>query len=242
MSHTPVVSLDDKVALITGAARGQGEAEARLFAGLGASVVLTDLETDAGEAVAADIGPSAMFLTNDVSDGASWTDVVAATVGRHGRIDVLVNNAGIYRNAPLAEWTDEALHRIIDVNLVGPLLGMRTAVEVMPQGGSIVNIASTAGVGGLRGAVAYSSTKWGLRGATRSAALEYAERGVRVNCVCPGAVDTPMIDSVNFDYDHVPMGRKGQPVEIANLVAFLASDASSYCTGSEFVVDGGTKA
>jgi 3alpha(or 20beta)-hydroxysteroid dehydrogenase len=242
MSPTPVVSLDGKVALITGAARGQGEAEARLFAELGATVVMTDIEADAGAAAAADIGAAATFLALDVSDSGSWADVVSATVGRHGRIDVLVNNAGIYRNAPLAEWTDEELHRIIDVNLVGPLLGMRTVVEVMPRGGSIVNIASTAGVGGLRGAVAYSSTKWGLRGATRSAALEYSERGVRVNCVCPGAVDTPMIDSVNFDYDHVPMGRKAQPLEIANLVAFLASDASSYCTGAEFVVDGGTKA
>jgi 3alpha(or 20beta)-hydroxysteroid dehydrogenase len=242
MSSTPVVSLAGKVALITGAARGQGEAEARLFADLGATVVMTDVEVDAGRAAAADIGAAAEFLTHDVSDGASWAEVVSTTVERHDRIDVLVNNAGIYRNAPLAEWTDEALHRMIAVNLAGPLIGMRTVAEVMPRGGAIVNIASTAGIGGQLGATVYSSTKWGLRGATRSAALEYVERGIRVNCVCPGAVDTPMIDSVNSDYSHVPMGRTAQPREIANVVAFLASEASSYCTGAEFVVDGGTKA
>lgn len=224
--------LEDKVVLITGAARGQGAAEAELLGALGAKVVACDVSGADGES-----------LTRlDVTDADAWAAVVADVTAAHGRIDVLVNNAGIYRKAPLGEWSADQIRDILDVNLVGPILGMQAVSPVMPRGGAIVNVASTAGLRGFGGALPYSSSKWGLRGASRSAAQELAPLGIRVNCVCPGAVDTPMIDLSTLDLSHLPMPRAAHVSEIANMVAFLASDASSYCTGADFVVDGGSTA
>jgi 3alpha(or 20beta)-hydroxysteroid dehydrogenase len=221
-----------KVVLITGAARGQGAAEAELLSALGAQVVACDVAGADGET-----------LTRlDVTDPAAWAAVVADVTAAHGRIDVLVNNAGIYRKAPLGEWSADQIRDILDVNQVGPILGMQAVSPVMPRGGAIVNVASTAGLRGFGGALPYSSSKWGLRGASRSAAQELAPLGIRVNCVCPGAVDTPMIDLSTLDLSHLPMPRAAHVSEIANMVAFLASDASSYCTGADFVVDGGSTA
>lgn len=235
--------MDNQIVLITGAARGQGAAEAELFVQLGARVVITDMNATDGMALADELGQTATFTPLDVADSTAWARVVAETVAAEGRIDVLVNNAGIYRSDMLEEWSEAELRRMLDINLLGPILGMRTVVPVMPaHGGSIVNVASISGMRGHGGALPYASSKWGLRGASRSAAREYAPRGIRVNCVCPGAVDTPMVEVAKLDLTHLPMPRAGTVNEVANMVAFLASSASSYCTGADFVVDGGATA
>jgi 3alpha(or 20beta)-hydroxysteroid dehydrogenase len=235
-------SLRGKVVVVTGGARGQGAAEARLFRDLGSHVVAADVLDEPGEALAADLGEAVDFQHLDVTDEAAWRALVDATVGRHGRIDVLVNNAGVFRKATLDEWSADELRRLIDVNLVGTILGIQAVAPAMPSGGAIVNIASTAGIRGYAGSLPYSASKWGVRGVSRSAALELAPRGIRVNCVCPGAVDTPMIDPTAFDVRRLPIARAGSPTEIAATVAFLASDAGGYCTGAEVVVDGGANA
>lgn len=240
MNPRQLVDLTGKVALITGAARGQGAAEAELFGELGAQVVLTDLDP-AGSALADRLGGN--FHELDVSAQQDWDRVVQRVLDEHGRIDVLVNNAGVYRTGALPDWQESDLRRLLDINLLGPILGMRAVLPAFPAaGGAIVNVASISGVRGHGGALPYASSKWGLRGASRSAAREYADRHVRVNCVCPGAVDTPMIDAAALDLAHLPIPRCGESGEVAGLVAFLASDAAAYCTGADFVVDGGATA
>ena len=231
--------LDDKVVLITGAARGQGAAEAELMTELGGRVTACDVLDDEGAALAKRLG--IRYHRLDVTREGDWTSVVAKVVADYGRVDVLINNAGIYRRAPLADWTADQIRNTLNVNLVGPILGMQTVSPVMPEGGVIVNVASTSAMRGFGGSLPYASSKWGLRGASRSAAIELAPR-IRVNCVMPGAVDTPMIDAGGLDLSHVPVPRAAQPVEIARTVAFLASEAASYCIGAEFVVDGGATA
>lgn len=233
--------LDDKVVLITGAARGQGAAEAELFVELGARVVICDVLDDDGAELALSLGDAARYRRLDVTDAQQWTAVVADTVALHGRIDVLINNAGTYRRAPLADWSAAQIRDMVEVNLIGPILGMQLAGPAMPDGGVIINVASTAALRGFDGALPYAASKWGLRGASRSAAIELAPR-IRVNCVLPGAVDTPMIDADSLDLSHLAVPRAALPREIAQLVAFLISDAAAYCTGSEFVVDGGATA
>lgn len=242
MNAPLVVSLHGKVALITGAARGQGAAEAQLFAELGATVVVTDADESAAKEVAADIGRDATSHHLDVRDVDEWERVVYAVTSDHGRLDVLVNNAGVYRKGPLTTWTLDEIRLVLDVNLLGTILGVRTVGPAMTRGGSIVNIASTAGLSGHALAAPYSASKFGVRGVTRSAALELGPRGIRVNAVCPGGVDTPMIDADAADWSEVPIPRPGTSAEVAQLVAFLASDASTYCTGAEFVIDGGLTA
>jgi 3alpha(or 20beta)-hydroxysteroid dehydrogenase len=240
--------LDGKVALVTGAARGQGEAEARLFAAEGARVLLSDVLDDEGEKVAADIGGDAVYRRLDVTDEASWVEAVAHVEQRWGRLDVLVNNAGIARFAPLAMTSLDDYMAVISVNQVGVFLGMKVATPVMTRsgGGSIVNTSSVDGMTGMMGVTAYVASKFAVRGMTKTAALELGALGIRVNSIHPGGVDTPMLRPEGLPpldlsgvFSRVPLQRIGTVDDIANLVLFLASDRSAYCTGSEFVIDGG---
>ncbi|MFD4422933.1 SDR family NAD(P)-dependent oxidoreductase [Agromyces sp. NPDC058484] len=244
MNPDPIIQLEGKVALITGAAGGQGRAHARLLHGLGARLVLTDLDEVAVRELADEFGDDAIGLVHDVTSPSAWATVTDAAAAAFGRIDVLVNNAGYCPVAPLAETSEQTIRLTLDVNLVGPILGMQAVLPLMREhGGSIVNISSTAGLAGYADRVPYAASKWGLRGATRSVAHEYGPYGIRVNTICPGAVDTPMISDDTREgrgfITTIPIPRAGRPEEVSRLVAFLASDASSYCTGHEFVIDGG---
>ncbi|MEX2100175.1 MAG: glucose 1-dehydrogenase [Acidimicrobiia bacterium] len=238
--------VDGKVALVTGAARGQGEAEARFLARAGARVVVTDVLDGQGEAVASEIGDAARYVRLDVGDEESWAAAVATAVAEFGRLDVLVNNAGILQTAPLEEQTLEGFEAIVRVNLYGVFNGMRAVIGPMRAvgGGSIVNISSEAGLTGLPRYTAYGATKWAVRGLTKTAALELGRDGIRVNSVHPGIVDTPMLvgEGLVLSDGNIPMvriGRYGVPDDIAQLVLFLASDASSYITGAEVHINGG---
>lgn len=243
------VDLSGKVAIITGAAQGQGAAEARLFAELGARVVLTDVLVDKGQEVAESIGDAARFVQHDVADESGWAAAVDTAVGEFGRLDVLVNNAAICRNVPLVEQTAAGFETMLQVNLIGPFLGMQAVVEPMKAagGGSIINVSSQAGMQGLTGYSAYGASKWGLRGMSKVAALELGALGIRVNTVFPGMIDTPMVahlDVVRGPGGHpgAPLNRVGTPEEVADVVAFLASEASSYISGADLAVDGGASA
>lgn len=238
--------LDGKVAIITGAARGQGEAEARLLAEHGAKVVLTDVLVDSGASVAKSIGPGALFVQHDVSTQTGWQNVIEQTLRTFGRIDVLVNNAAISRPLKLESTEPETFDLLYRVNQFGVYLGMRAVIEPMKKagGGSIINISSVAGLQGTSTLFAYTATKWAVRGMSRSAALELARYGIRVNCIFPGVVDTPINHDNPAQMNEVlvkttPMRRMGQPKEIAEAVLFLASPASSFATGGEFAIDGG---
>ncbi|MER5254822.1 glucose 1-dehydrogenase [Streptomyces sp. NPDC002855] len=238
--------LEGKAVLITGAGRGQGAAEARLFAEAGARVVVTDVREEEGREVAKSLDGQGLFVRHDVTDAESWASAVAAGVAAFGRLDALVNNAALWRTAPVEDETYENFETLIRVNLLGPFLGIQAVLPALREvgGGSIVNVSSTAGLVGIRGHAAYGSTKFGLRGLTRSSALDLAGYGVRVNSVHPGAIDTPMISaaSAGRDWSHLPLGRMGRPEEVGELILFLASEASSYITGAEFAVDGGSTA
>lgn len=239
--------LADKVALITGGAKGQGAVEAALFAREGATVVITDVLDAAGEAVAKDTG--ATYLHQDVTDEARWSAVVETILDAHGRLDVLVNNAGIFHAGRLTDTDAAAYDRVIAVNQKGVFLGMKAAAGPMCEAGrgTIVNISSLAGMEGSPGAFAYGASKWAVRGMTKAAAQELGRYGVRVNSVHPGFIDTdmmhetPALTSGKFDKVKrmIPLGRAAEAEEVARLVLFLASDESSYCTGAEFIVDGG---
>jgi len=239
--------LDGKVVLVTGAARGQGEAEARLFVEEGARVVLGDVLDAQGRAVAASLGSAALYRHHDVSDEASWVEFVAAARERFERVDGLVNNAAILRYAPLLETSLEDFRRVVEVNQMGCFLGIKAVAPAMREvgGGSIVNVSSTGGLRAVPTAIAYVSSKFAVRGLTRTAAVELGGLGIRVNSLHPGGVDTPMARGFGSSVDwsrvevKLPLGRIGQPIEIARLALFLVSDESSYCTGGEFVADGG---
>ena len=237
--------LAGKVILITGAAHGQGALEAEMFTQEGARVVLTDVDHAAGRKIAAQL-KDALYLPLDVADEAAWAGVVKTTMERHGKLDVLVNNAGIYNRSNIVDTTVEAYTNIFRINQLSVFLGMRAVIPVMKKnGGSIVNISSVAGMIGSAGAISYTSSKWAVRGMTKTAALELADYNIRVNSVHPGLIDTDMVRSgVGPERAHeitkgIPLERVGTVAEAAYLVLYLASDESTYCTGSEFVVDGG---
>lgn len=247
VNATPMVQLEGKVVLVTGAAGGQGRAHAKLLTELGATLVLTDLDGEGAAALAAEIGSGAIGLAHDVSSAESWRTVAATVQAEHGRLDVLVNNAGLCKKSPFAETSEQLMRDTVNVNLIGTMLGMQLMLPLMRDGGgSIVNIASTAALAGYRDLSVYSASKWGILGATRSVAIEYGEYGIRVNAICPGAVDTPMASADAREgrgfITRIPIPRAGRPDEISTMVAFLASDAASYCTGHEFTVDGGQAA
>jgi 3alpha(or 20beta)-hydroxysteroid dehydrogenase len=240
--------LDDKVALVTGAAQGQGAAIARRFAAEGAKVVLADVADEAGKTVAEEIGSSAVYTHHDVTDQSSWDEAVRVATEGFGKLDVLINNAGILKWAPLEEHALDDYMAVIRVNQVGCFLGMKAVIPSMKEagGGSIVNTASTAGLEGNAGTIGYSASKFAVRGMTKTAALELGKYNIRVNAVCPGGINTQMGnpfgnegDDLNKFYKRYPIKRIGTPEEIASMMVFLASDESSYCTGADFVVDGG---
>ena len=239
--------LEGKVALITGAAKGQGAVEARLFIQEGATVFATDVLEDEGRELAQETG--ATFMTHDVASETDWNTVVGAAMAAHGHIDVLVNNAGIFNIARMTETKLEDYERIIAVNQTSVFLGMKAVASHMcaTGRGSIINISSLAGMEGSAAAFAYGASKWAVRGMTKYAAQELGRHGVRVNSVHPGFIETDMMQQtpavVAGKLDRakrlIPLGRTAEPEEVANLVLFLASDESAYCTNSEFVIDGG---
>jgi 3alpha(or 20beta)-hydroxysteroid dehydrogenase len=242
--------LDGKVAIITGAARGQGAAAARRFVDEGAQVVIADVNDEAGKELAQELGAAAVYRHLDVSAEEEWDAVVGEAVQTLGGLHVLVNNAGVLHFSALTDTTLADYERVVRINQFGCFLGMRAAARVMGAGGSIVNVSSVEGIAGMPMVVAYTASKFAIRGMTKVAALELGPRGIRVNSVHPGMIDTKMVQDAigGHEVDVTPVTRKlalrrvGRPEEVAELVVFLASDRSSYSTGSEFVADGGSLA
>jgi len=246
--------LDGKVAVITGAARGMGASHAAVFVAEGARVVLTDVLAEEGTALAERLGPSATFVCHDVGDEHGWREVIGLAKSAYGKLDILVNNAGIVVRELTEKLSLADYERVLRVNQIGPFLGIRTAIPALREagGGSIVNVSSINGLRGTAGTVAYSSSKYALRGITQTVALEVVADGIRVNTVLPGNTTTHMTtDSLSAEAAAaaeaqaakvIPMGRHARAAEISQLVLFLASDESSYITGAEYVIDGGWSA
>lgn len=245
--------LDGQVALISGGARGQGEAQARLFAREGAAVALGDVLEDDGQRVAesiTDTGGQAMFQRLDVTESSSWWSIVERTVAQFGRLDILINNAGIARLKMIEDSTLEDYLEVIRINQVGVWLGMQAAIPALKEtgGGCMINTSSIAGLQGYAGLSAYVSSKFAVRGLTKVAAQELGQYNIRVNSVHPGPIDTPMIrdpevairEPGDTSYD-APIPRMGHVDEVAEMMLFIVADAT-YSTGSEFVIDGGLTA
>jgi len=243
---------EGKVALITGSAGGIGAAAARRLAEEGAHLLLTDTDAPGAERIAQELGSRASARAQDVTSEDDWQAVIAWALETHGRIDILLNNAGVFLAAPLAETTLVAFRGVIDVNVVGVFLGMRAVTPAMSEqrSGSIINMSSVAGLMGSPYLVAYSASKWAVRGMTKVVAKELASAGVRVNSLHPGQIDTDMNtrqrektpELIDRLIRGIPLRRIGTPEEIAQAVVYLACDESVYVTGSELVVDGGTTA
>ncbi|MDT4923812.1 MAG: 3alpha(or 20beta)-hydroxysteroid dehydrogenase [Pseudonocardiales bacterium] len=244
--------LEGRVAIITGAARGQGAAAARLFVSEGARVVIGDVLDDVGKDLAESLGDAATYRHLDVSSEDDWRAVVDEAVETLGGVDVLVNNAGILRFAALPDMPLEEYLRIVNINQVGTFLGMRAVSKPMIAAGrgSIVNISSVEGLAGMPYLTAYTATKFAIRGMTKVAALELGPNGIRVNSVHPGMIETDMVKDAAGGHEidlspaakRIPIRRMGQSEEIAEVVLFLASDRSSYVTGAEIAADGGVTA
>ncbi|NHN36520.1 glucose 1-dehydrogenase [Pseudomaricurvus alcaniphilus] len=239
--------LTGKVALITGASSGMGAAQARLFIEQGAKVLLCDVNRQPGEALADELGDNAEFFYLDVSNNEQWQEATAFAETKFGHLNILINCAGIAIFGPLVESRLEDIDLQYRVNQLGVLLGVMAVIAPMTRagGGSIVNIASGAGVRAAPSMVAYSATKWAVRGITKSAASELANFNIRVNTICPGVIDTPLVDKNSDELNAVlvsmtPMGRKGQPLEVAHAALYLASDDASFVTGTDLMVDGGS--
>ena len=240
--------LAGKVALITGAARGQGEAEARLFVAEGARVVLGDVRDELGEEVAASLGGAARYVPLDVAQEERWQRAVALAEAEFGKLDILINNAGVVGDlGPAEQCSLESYQHTISVNQIGPFLGMKTAIPALRRagGGSIVNVCSVAALHGIPGLVAYVASKWALRGMTKAVALEVGKDNIRVNALHPGAIDTPMM-SRDGDRTQLTRGqaieRLAQPAEMASAALFLASDESAFITGADLAADAGLTA
>jgi len=242
--------LAGKVAIVTGGAQGQGAEIARAFVAEGAKVVIADVADEPGQALAAELGEAAHFAHHDVSDEASWTALVEDANGRFGPVSVLANNAGILRFGEIATGSVEDVELMWRINQMGVFLGMRAVVPTMQAngGGSIINASSVEGLAGMAGCAGYAATKWAIRGMTKCAAMELGGKGIRVNSVHPGMIDTPMTRvhggdaAMEYGASKVPMRRVGHPEDIAPVYVFLASDESGYMNGAELAVDGGVTA
>jgi len=235
-----MTDLSGRTAIVTGGARGQGEAEVRLLAECGAQVLICDV-LEGGAALARELGDRVRFMALDVTSDTGWAEAAALVQDWTGRLDVLVNNAGIINRSLIADTDAAAWRRVLDVNLTGAFLGIRACAPLMTNGGSIINISSNSAFSGHYDP-AYTASKWGLRGLTRSAAMEYACAKIRVNAICPGLIVT----GLNAGSPHLqpmigmtPAARSGTPEEVAQMVLYLASDASAFVTGEDFVIDGG---
>jgi 3alpha(or 20beta)-hydroxysteroid dehydrogenase len=246
-SHGPIgIRLRDKVALISGGARGMGASHAHAMAAEGANVVIADVLDEAGEVVAADIGDRASYVHLDVTDRQGWDAAVAATLQQFGKLNVLVNNAAIATFGELADFSFEQWSAILAVNLTGVFNGIQASLPALKVAApsSIINISSTTGLQGYTKLAAYTATKFGVRGLTKAVALELGPHGVRCNSVHPGTIATPMTHGLDHTVSltHTALHRIGRPEEVSALIVFLASDESSFCTGAEFVADGGETA
>jgi 3alpha(or 20beta)-hydroxysteroid dehydrogenase len=251
MTGSPASDLTGKVAIVTGGSRGMGAATVRRLHEAGATVVASDILDDEGKALADELGDRVSYVHHDVTDEAGWVSVVEDTERQLGKLDVLVNNAGILKFNAITDTPIEELRQVLEINLIGTFIGMKHAIPAMKRagGGSIINLSSTEGLGGTLFCGAYTGSKFAVRGITKVAALENGADNIRVNSVHPGGIDTPMTRAVVDDEGrkyiaaHVHgLKRMGQADEIAKLIVFLASDMSSYCTGAEFVIDGGATA
>jgi len=244
--------LAGKVAIITGASQGMGEAHAKAFVALGAKVILTDINADAGQKLADSLGANAIFVKQDVSKQADWEHVVAVGEAKFGLINVLVNNAGVLgKISPTLEFSEADFRWVCDINQTGVFLGMSAVIPSMIKagGGSIVNISSVAGMVAIYGApnVAYVASKFAVRGMTKQIAVEFGPQNIRCNSVHPGYIKTPMMAAATDEeggeaLGMIPLARLADPSEVSSLVVFLASNESSFITGMEHVIDGGMTA
>lgn len=236
--------LEGRVALVTGAARGMGLAHCKALIAEGAKVVLGDILDEEGASAAKELGDAAHYVRLDVTSEESWAEAVAATTEKFGPVTVLVNNAGIVGGNLITAYETSEWQRILDINLTGTFFGIRACSQSMIDagGGSIINVSSVEGFRGSPGLHGYTATKFAVRGLTKSVALELAPKNIRVNSVHPGFIHSPMTEGIPEDFLQIPLGRGGKADEVSSMIIFLASEESSYSTGSEFIVDGGLMA
>ncbi|WP_337110438.1 SDR family NAD(P)-dependent oxidoreductase [Prescottella equi] len=238
--------LDGKVAVITGGASGQGAAEARLFVAEGAKVVIADIQDDLGKKLVEELAGSAIYVHTDVSNEEDWDETIRQTIAAFGDPTILVQSAAMVHHKLIEDSPSAEFERVLAVNLVGPYLGMRAVLEPMQRagGGSIINVGSGSALSGVAGRALYGSSKWGLRGLTKSAAIEFGVFDIRVNSIQPGAIDTPMLRRSDQEIPppQIPIPRYGLPEEVAEAALFLASDRGAYITGIDLPVDGGSTA